>query len=199
MPDEALDFLSDKVSDSTSGMKRRTNKPPRWKENNSIYFLTFCTYRREKILHRNGIPDVLIEDLKFYSKIIKELIAYTIMPDHIHMLAKVEDVKTLSKFLQTFKTHSSKNIQGLIGKSENPLWQRGTMDHCIRDENDFNSHLTYLFYNSFKHLKITPKDYPYHNFKEMVEKGWMEEDFCVFPEKKEKEFALYETPVESSS
>jgi REP element-mobilizing transposase RayT len=74
-------------------MKRYTNKPPRWKESHSIYFLTFCTYRHKKILHRNGIPVAIIEDLKFNSKIIKELIAYTIIPDHIHLLVEVEDVK----------------------------------------------------------------------------------------------------------
>ncbi len=80
---------------------------------------------------------LFLEDLKFYSKIIRELIAYTIMPDHIHLLVEIEDVKTLSKFLQSFKTHSSKKIQELTGKSKYPIWQRGTMDHCIRDENGF--------------------------------------------------------------
>ena len=176
-------------------MKRYTNKPPRWKESHSIYFLTFCTYRHKKILHRNGIPVAIIEDLKFNSKIIKELIAYTIIPDHIHLLVEVEDVKTLSKFLQSFKTQSSKKIQELIGKSDDPIWQRGTMDHCIRESSantDFENHLNYLFYNSQKHLGISPKDYLYHNFQEIVERGWLEEDFCEFTEKKEKEFALYE-------
>jgi len=181
-------------------MKRQTNKPPRWKEDDSIYFLTFCTYKHRKILLSRRITAVLIEDLKFYSKLIRELIAYTIMPDHIHLLIKIEDVKSLSKFLQSFKTRSSKKIQELIGKSEYPIWQRGTMDHCIRDENDFANHLTYLFYNSYKHLKISLKDFDYHNFNEIIKRGWMEENFCVFSEKKEKEFLLYEqTGVESSS
>jgi putative transposase len=176
-------------------MKRITNKPPRWKESYSTYFLTFCTFRRRKILHRDGIPSFIIEDLKYYSKIIKELIAYTIMPDHIHLLIEVEDVKALSKFLQSFKTHSSKKIQELIGKNNSPFWQRGTMDHCIRESSaniDFENHLTYLFYNSQKHLGISPKDYPYHNFNEIVKRGLLEEDFCVLSEKTEKEFAIYE-------
>jgi hypothetical protein len=69
------------------------------------------------------------------------------------------------------------------------------MDHCIRESSantDFENHLNYLFYNSQKHLGISPKDYLYHNFQEIVERGWLEEDFCEFTEKKEKEFALYE-------
>ena len=176
-------------------MKRITNKPPRWKADYSIYFLTFCTYQRRKILHGHDLPGFLIEDLKFYSKIIKRLIAYTILPDHIHLILEVEYASDLSKFLQCFKTHSSKKIQGLIERSKDPVWQRGTMDHCIRESfanTDLENHVSYLFYNSQKHLGISPKDFPYHNFHEIVEQGWLEEDFCSSAEKTEREFAIYE-------
>jgi REP element-mobilizing transposase RayT len=176
-------------------MKCINNKPPRWKESYSVYFLTFCTFRHKKILHGDRAPVLIAEDLNYYSKIIKELIAYTIMPDHIHLLIEVEDVKSLSKFLQSFKTHSSKKIEELIGKHNNPIWQRGTMDHCIRESStniDFENHLKYLFYNSQKHLGISPKNYPYHNFQEIVQRGWLGEDFCEFSERIEKEFAMYE-------
>jgi REP element-mobilizing transposase RayT len=176
-------------------MKRINNKPPRWKESYSIYFLTFCTFRHRKILHCDGVPAFITEELKYYSKIIKELIAFTIMPDHIHLLIEVEDIKSLSKFLQSFKTHSSRKIQELLGKNNNPFWQRGTMDHCIRESSaniDFENHLNYLFYNSQKHLGISPKYYPYHNFQEIVKRGLLEENFCELSERIEKEFAIYE-------
>jgi putative transposase len=176
-------------------MKRITNKPPRWKDGHSFYFLTFCTYRRRKILHVDGVPFALIEDLFFYQRIIKELIAYTIMPDHVHLLVEIEDVKSLSEFLQNFKTHSSKKIKDLIGKRDGPVWQRGTMDHCIRESlsnADFENHLNYLFYNSQKHLGISPKDFPFHNFNATIERELLEEGFSAVSEKIEQEFAIYE-------
>ena len=114
------------------------------------------------------------------------------MPDHIHLLIEVDNVRTLSTFLQRFKSHSSKKIQEVLQCKGDHIWQYGTMDHCIRDEVDFENHLMYVFYNSQKHLGISPKDFDLHNFKEMVEKGWMEEEFCVFPEEKEKNFLIYE-------
>jgi hypothetical protein len=43
-----------------------------------------------------------------------------------------------------------------------------------------------------KHLGISTKDFRLHSFNEMVEKGWMEEDFCDFPEENEKKFMMYE-------
>jgi REP element-mobilizing transposase RayT len=176
-------------------MTHITHKPLRWKDDHSIYFLTFCTFKRQRILHEKGIPQIIVDDLKYYSKNIKELIAYTIMPNHIHLLVEVEDVRTLSRFLQSFKTHSSKKIKEIIGRNNNPVWQRGTMDHCIREslsKTDFENHLMYLFYNSQKHLGISPKDFGYHNFMKIVERGWLEEDFCAFSEKAEKEFEIYE-------
>jgi len=106
------------------------------------------------------------------------------MPDHIHLLVEVGEVKTLSIFLQRFKSHTSKKIQEILKSKNNPIWQRGTMDHCIRDDNDFTNHLNYLFYNSLKHLGISPRDFTYHNFKEIVERGWIEEYFCAFAEEK---------------
>ena len=72
------------------------------------------------------------------------------------------------------------------------VWQRGTMDHCIRDDQDFENHLNYIFYNSWKHLGIAPCEFKLHNFEEIVERGWLEKDFCGFPEKDEKRFEVYE-------
>jgi REP element-mobilizing transposase RayT len=172
--------------------KRISNKPPRWKENNAYYFLTFCAFNRRQVLHNKEAAKIILDDLRFYEKYVKEIIAYTIMPDHIHLLIEIEDVRTLSIFLQRFKSHSSKNIQEALHCKGGHIWQYGTMDHCIRDEVDFENHLMYVFYNSQKHLGISPKDFDLHNFKAMVEKGWMEEEFCAFPEEKEKKFSIYE-------
>jgi REP element-mobilizing transposase RayT len=157
-----------------------SKKPPRYKKDHSIYFLTFCTFKRHPYLHRNGIPEMLIENLKIYSDRIDELIAYTIMTDHIHLLISVKIVSDLSIFLRDFKKWTSLEIRRILKIEDRHIWQRGTMDHCIRwswENKDFDNHLYYLLSNSFKHLHIQPKDFPYHNFWEFVKKGWVEEDF----------------------
>ena len=157
-----------------------SGKPPRYQEDHSIYFLTFCTYKRQQLLHRTGIPEMLIENLNRYVKHLDELIAYTIMPDHIHILASVTTVLNLSIFLRNFKKWTSLEIRRILKYDSQHVWQRGTMDHCIRwswENKDFDNHLQYLLSNSLKHLNIQPKDFRYHNFLEFVEKGWFEEDF----------------------
>ena len=171
--------------------RRVTRKPPRFQQDNSIYFLTFCTFRRSPVLLETGIPETLLENLRFYAPRLKNLIAYTIMPDHVHLLTEVETVFQMSAFLRDFKKRTSKEIKQKTGQTI-PIWQSGTFDHCIRSSADLENHLNYIFYNSWKHLEILPKDFPYHNFKEAVGKGWIEEDFRVRSIEIQNRFTVYE-------
>ena len=182
-------------------MNQRPQKPPRYQDINSIYFLTFCTFKRSPVLHLPEIPEFLIKELKFYERKIQKLIAYTIMPDHVHLLIEVETVQSLSTFLRDFKKFTSREINLRSSRSPNGsnktqrVWQPGTMDHSIRmswDSKDYSNHLAYLFYNSQKHLNITPKDFPYHNFMDFVKEGYFEEDFCSWDEKTNERFQIYE-------
>jgi len=102
------------------------------------------------------------------------------MPEHIHMLVKVQKVKNMSDYLRDFKKRTSKKIKGVLGVDSPHVWQQGTMDHCVRissGNEDYMNHLNYIYYNSVKHLGIIPKEFPFHNFKEAVKKGWIEEEF----------------------
>ncbi len=172
-----------------------SGKPPRYHQDYSIYFLTFCTDKRRMLLHYHSVPEMLIDNLKFYEEKIKELIAFTIMPDYIHALVEIESIKDLSAFLRDFKKHTSKEIKKKLLFEEEHVWQRGTMDHCIRvswENKDFQNHLEYIFYNSYKHLRVKPKDFPFHNFIEVVQKGRLEIDFCDFDENEFPFRGLYE-------
>ena len=163
-----------------------SKQPPRYKLGNSTYFLTFNTFDRLKILHNKDNAEFLIEELKFYSKKIKTLIAYTIMREHIHLLVEILNPEELSNFLRDFKKFTSKGIKKRLGLSMPHIWLRGTMDHCIREietEDDFMNHLKYIFYNSKKHLNILPKDFPYHNFLEFVDKEYFDINYCDCDEK----------------
>lgn len=207
-------------------MKFRPRKPPRYNQDNSIYFLTFCTFRRIPLLHVPGIPEFLIEELHYYEKKIENLIAYTIMRDHVHLLLSVNAVQDLSIFLRDFKKYTSIEItkrlkisrqsnqtdqilmddckdSGIHQKCQsrdqslniNRVWQPGTMDHCIRmgwEGNDYDKHLSYLFYNSFKHLGCPPINFPYHNFTDFVRLGVFGRDFCAIDESTVHSSHIYE-------
>jgi REP element-mobilizing transposase RayT len=138
---------------------------------------------------------MIVENLTFYSKRLKQLIAYTVMPDHVHVMVYVETVAQLSGFLRDFKKRTSKEIKRLLDIDVPHIWQQGTMDHCIRltpENQDYINHLHYIFYNSVKHLGIVPKSFAFHNFTEAVGKGWIAEDFCAAPPEFPAVFESYE-------
>ncbi len=176
-------------------IKKISNKPLRWDQDNSAYFLTFCTFGREGYLHHPQIARIIIDDVKFYAGRLNQLIAYTVMPDHIHLLVRVDKVRQLSDFLRDFKKRTSKEIKNALQINAPHIWQRGSMDHCIRvlpGNEDYINHLNYIFYNSVKHLGIIPKDFPFHDFNEAVQNGWIEKDFCTTVPKFPSKFEMYE-------
>jgi REP element-mobilizing transposase RayT len=174
---------------------RIANKPPRLHQDHALYFVTFCTYKRNAYLHQGQVPEMLIENLIFYCQRLRELMAYTIMPDHMHLIVEVEKSGDLSNFLRDFKKHTSKEIKKLLNLNEEFIWQRGSFDHSVRFSwtgHDLQNHVNYLFLNSWKHLQIAPADFPYHNFQAIIKRGWLEDDVCSFNEKVLKHGGLYE-------
>ena len=129
-----------------------------------FYFLTFNTYNREEILcsiKRSTTNECRIELSKFgkiVSKYIQrenevqntaEIISCVVMPNHVHMIVYVNDVrnqadtiqhKTIPNIISTIKRLSSKEA----GFS---LWQRSYYDRIIRNDEELTRALEYISEN----------------------------------------------------
>ncbi len=144
------------------------------------YFITICTQNRRCILSRivgtgvlgwpqieltsyGEIADKYIKQLNdFYDYISVE--SYVIMPNHIHLLLFVkENSKTsengqsrtpvptnieransvFSQFISTFKRFCNKEY------GEN-IWQPRSNDHIIRNREDYEEHLRYIYENPMR-------------------------------------------------
>ena len=95
------------------------------------------------------IADKYINQLSdFYSYM--EIGHYVIMPNHIHMILIVYDHENIessakqhtpiSRFISTFKRFCNKEY----GED---IWQRGFMDHIIRNREDYQKHVKYIYEN----------------------------------------------------
>ena len=90
---------------------------------------------------------------------------YIVMPNHIHMLVSINnDINSeralreaplqrslLSKAVGYIKMNVSKEIH-----KTNPritVWQRGYVDHIIRNQQDFEYHWNYIEFNALKEYK----------------------------------------------
>ena len=155
-------------------LKKR--KPTRLKtfdyNSSGAYFLTICTENRRRILSRivgGDVPDAPKDmELLPYGKIADKYInqlnnfydnitvdRYVIMPNHIHIMVLVQNdgasrtspptrqTSAVSHFVSTFKRFCNKEY------GEN-IWQRNFNDHIIRNREDYEEHLRYIYENPMR-------------------------------------------------
>ena len=132
-----------------------------------VYFLTICTSKRENYFWDNvgatiGRPQDII--LSERGKIVEESIqcisviypslaleSYVIMPDHIHLLLRIRSdengrpmvAPTMSRIVQQMKGYITKRI----GSS---IFQKLFFDHVIRNQQDYEEHLKYIYENPLR-------------------------------------------------
>ena len=139
---------------------------------NGVYFVTICTQNKDCILGRivgGGVLDAPKIELSKYGKAVDEQIAlinsiydnvivekYVIMPNHIHLLIRIENISesgmsrapsptnsVIAIFVSTLKRFTNKN-------AGEKIWQRSYYDHIVRNENEYLKIWEYINSNAQK-------------------------------------------------
>jgi len=96
----------------------------------------------------NGFVLKYLSDfLKEQDKELYQLIAFCIMPNHVHLLFK--PFKELSKIMQKIKGVTAKNINIMLNK-KGKFWASDYYDKAIRDEKHFYTTYEYIKNNPLK-------------------------------------------------
>ena len=122
------------------------------------YFVTICTQNRRPILSNIVGDDAHIVPKRYgqiaekYLKTAAEIEKYVIMPDHIHMLIRLEEqgaekrspqASRIASIVRSIKTLTTKEIG-------EPIFQRSYYDHVIRNQRDYNEIWEYIENNPRK-------------------------------------------------
>lgn len=122
------------------------------------YFVTICTQNRRPILSNIVGDDAHIVPKRYgqiaekYLKNAAEIEKYVIMPDHIHMLIRLEEqgaekrspqASRIASIVRSIKTLTTKEIG-------EPIFQRSYYDHVIRNQRDYNETWEYIENNPRK-------------------------------------------------
>lgn len=134
----------------------------------------------DKILDKNSeiqflknpiVAEIICNCLHFYDKKEYELICYTIMPNHVHLVfhlleneksnsadRNVCDTKNvtqpfqavkIAKIMQSIKGFSAREANKIL-KRKGSFWQSESYDHIVRDEDELIRIIKYVIYNPVK-------------------------------------------------
>lgn len=123
------------------------------------------TYLKDK-----SVAKILTDKIHSYDKLYYDLIAYTIMPNHVHLLIDLglqEDIdpKTqkypiplIMKYIKGWSGRKSNHFLGRSGQ----FWARESFDTYIRDERHLSNVVSYIIQNPVKaRLVKNWEEWPY--------------------------------------
>ncbi len=143
---------------------------------NSYLHLIIVSYNRKFIFIEN--IQLLRNSFKNAQKYFKfEIIAICVLPDHIHLILKPENINEYPKIITSVKYYFSRNYNvgvetptyGYVNKKEKGIFQRRYYEHTICSQEELNTHINYIHYNPVKHdYTKSVKDWEYSSFHKFV-------------------------------
>ncbi len=117
------------------------------------YFFTLVTSKRIRFFEdRRRIEAFLSSLFTVQSYHHFELIAYCVLPDHIHLLITLaEGDHDFSSRIKEIKRKTTTSIRKVLEKPNNEVWQGRFWEHTIKDQDDFQHCFDYIHYNPIKH------------------------------------------------
>ena len=100
-------------------------------------------------LARPKIAEVVAATLKHYNGQRYTILAWCLMPNHVHVVFTAHSGSTLAEILHSWKSFSASRANRLLGRT-GPFWQREYYDHLVRDDRDLERVVQYVLDNPAK-------------------------------------------------
>ena len=117
------------------------------------YFFTLVTKNRKHLFQNPDLCDIFITGVgKVKSLHPFDLIAYCLLPDHVHLLLSLpEGIMDYSNVIKEIKRYVTIKIRKHLDQQDLVIWQDRFWEHTIRDEHDMQTHYDYIHFNPVKH------------------------------------------------
>jgi len=95
------------------------------------------------------VASIVENALWFFHRDRYNLIAWVVMPNHVHVLVDMFNNFQINQIVHSWKSYTSKQINKQLGRT-GVLWQREYWDRYIRDEVHFSRAIEYINMNPVK-------------------------------------------------
>jgi REP element-mobilizing transposase RayT len=119
----------------------------RWSDANVCYSITKCVEARKQLLTRPEVIEILTDCLDYLRRTgAIRILAFCIMPDHLHLLFVLVGDKSLSEVMASFSRFTARKTNALMGRA-GAFWQEGFFDRRCRDLSEIEDQLSYIEHN----------------------------------------------------
>lgn len=115
------------------------------------------------------IAQLVTEAIRFFDGVRYELRAFSVMPNHVHVVVRPAPSWTLSSILHSWKGFTSSKANQILNRVGQRFWQKESFDHLCRDDDDVQRCIRYTLDNPAKAgLCERREDWPWSS----AWKGW---------------------------
>jgi 1-hydroxy-2-methyl-2-(E)-butenyl 4-diphosphate synthase len=103
----------------------------------------------ECLFKNDDLAKLVADAMKHFDGTRYELLAWCVMPNHVHAVLKMAEGGELEKVLHSWKSFTSHEINKRLGRS-GTIWQKESYDHLVRDGEDLRNQVAYVLDNPGK-------------------------------------------------
>lgn len=100
-------------------------------------------------LKQPGVADIVEHALLHGDGVRYRLLAWCVMPNHVHVLIETDSTYPVSKIVQGWKSYTARLINQHLGRSGS-VWMRDYFDRYIRDDHHLAAVIAYIHSNPVK-------------------------------------------------
>jgi len=134
----------------TAHRGHRALRVGRYSMGRHVYHVSTSTHLRQPLFADFHAARAVVRCLNDRTSLEQsDLLAWVVMPDHIHLLLQLGESSSLSRLINRLKGSAARAVNLRLGRS-GPVWQRAFHDHLLRKEEDLETVGRYIVANPLR-------------------------------------------------
>lgn len=112
-----------------------------------IYHLRTSTVHHLPLLADEACKQIVLDSLRHNAAAhTLDLLAYVVMPDHVHLVVQPQAESNISDFMASFKKRTARRINEHLGR-RGAVWRKEFFDHMLRSCDHLDELIRYIHDN----------------------------------------------------